>query len=68
MSKLEPIINNEILTTKEAAEYLRVSEYTLRELCRKKQIPHFRIGNHLIRFDRHELIEWKNKQLRRSVR
>ncbi|MCY7522102.1 helix-turn-helix domain-containing protein [Paenibacillus larvae] len=33
------------LTFSEACEYLRISDYTLRQLCREKRIPHRVIGS-----------------------
>ncbi|WP_046655352.1 helix-turn-helix domain-containing protein [Paenibacillus larvae] len=33
------------LTFNEACEYLQISDYTLRQLCREKRIPHRIIGS-----------------------
>ena len=57
----------DVMTCKEVAKYLRVSEYTIRDLCRRKVIPHFKVGT-LLRFDRQDVMDWKHKQIRRSVR
>ena len=58
----------EWVTCKEAAEHLKISEYTLRELCRNKIIPHARLGNRLLRFNIHDLDEYLMKKCERSVR
>lgn len=47
----------EILTAKEAAELLRISEYTLRKYAKKGRIPAHKIGNQW-RFSREELLDW----------
>ena len=60
--------DDEIWTVKEAADYLKVSPYCLRELCRKKQIPHFRVGDKLIRFTGAEIKKWKAKQEYKNFR
>ncbi|NRR04565.1 helix-turn-helix domain-containing protein [Brevibacillus sp. RS1.1] len=51
----------ERLTVKEAAVYIRISEYTLREAVRKKQIPHYRIGSRIL-FRKAALDEWIEQQ------
>jgi excisionase family DNA binding protein len=48
----------EIITRKEAAEFLRLSVHTLDYLVRTSQIPYHRIGKRLIRFDRERLRSW----------
>ncbi|MDI6814291.1 MAG: helix-turn-helix domain-containing protein [Desulfitobacteriaceae bacterium] len=47
----------EILTAKEAAALLRISEYTLRQYAKKGKVPARKIGNQW-RFSKDELIEW----------
>ena len=49
-----------LLTTGEAAEYLRCSVSTVRRLVMKGQIPHFRVGK-LVRFRRHDIDVWLTK-------
>lgn len=46
-----------ILTAKEAASLLRISEWMVYELVRQKKIPHFQVGNRK-RFRAQELLEW----------
>lgn len=52
----------DILTTKEAAGYLHISEYTLRQLCRGGFIPHARLGSNRYRFTKQALNKWIQKQ------
>lgn len=47
----------EILTAKEAATLLKISEYTLRQYAKKGKVPARKIGNQW-RFSKDELIEW----------
>jgi len=49
----------EILTLKEAADYLRFSPDTIREKIRLQQIPFYRVGGS-IRFRRSKLDAWVN--------
>lgn len=37
-----------LLTSKEVAQYIRVSPRQIRELARKGEIPHYRIGKRLL--------------------
>ena len=48
----------EILAIKEAADYLGVSELTLREWTRMQKIPFYRHGQKFIRFRRSKLDKW----------
>ena len=57
--KTEPV--REILTLEEAAAYLRMSPFTLRDKVRLRQVPFYRIGsrgNGSIRFRRSALDRW----------
>jgi len=47
----------EILTAKEAAKMLKISEYTLRRYAKKGRIPAHKIGNQW-RFSKEELLDW----------
>lgn len=47
----------EILTTYEAAEFLKISRWKIYDLIRKKQIPFKEVGTQK-RFVRARLIEW----------
>ena len=47
----------EILTAKEAAKMLKISEYTLRKYAKKGKIPAHKIGNQW-RFSKEELLDW----------
>lgn len=48
---------DEFLTTKEVAQYLRVDQYTIYRLVSQKKIPAFKIGNQW-RFKRSVLERW----------
>jgi len=47
----------EFMTTREVAQYLRVDEYTIYRLVSQKKIPAFKIGNQW-RFKRSMLEHW----------
>lgn len=49
------------MTVKEAAPYLGASEYKLREMVRRKEIPHYRVGNRIL-FRKATIDEWINEQ------
>lgn len=49
------------MDTKEASIFLGCSAYTIRELARKKEIPHYRIGNRIM-FRKQALEKWIAKQ------
>lgn len=55
-----------VLTTRQAAKLLQMSEYTLREHCKAGRIPHVRIGERTLRFDKHALEVWFMKQSNRN--
>lgn len=54
------------LTPKEAAQLIGCSEYTIKELVRRKKIKHHRVGN-LIKFTRDGLQEWIKEQEEKSL-
>jgi excisionase family DNA binding protein len=47
-----------ILTSREAAEFLRVSPRHLRELCKYSDIPHRQQGRGRITFSKEKLTDW----------
>lgn len=53
---------SETMDVKEAAEYLKVSQWTVRDMVRTKSIPHFRVRSRIF-FRRRELDQWVNSQL-----
>ncbi|WP_296692336.1 helix-turn-helix domain-containing protein [Treponema sp. UBA7567] len=46
---------NELLTTKEVAKLLKVSEQTIRTMTNSHEIPHYRMGK-MIRYSRQEIM------------
>lgn len=50
-------MNDQILTVKEVAEYLKVNERTIYRLATEKKIPAFRVGASW-RFRREEVDSW----------
>lgn len=63
--------SNRTLTFSEACEYLQMSEYTLRKLCKAKRIPHRTVGaegskNPRYLFSTVRLDEWKREEEERN--
>jgi len=58
----------DLITVKEAAAILHVSKPQVYLLCKKKEIPHLRLGGagKSIRIDRQELIKWLEAQHEKS--
>ncbi len=54
----EPV--KEVFSVHEAAQYLSISEYTLREWVRMRKIPHHKI-NKQIRFKKSKLDRWLDR-------
>lgn len=52
--------NTEYLTTKQAAEYLGLSDKTVRNLCAEKKITHRRLSERIIQFKPEWLDEYLN--------
>ena len=46
------------LTYQAAADLIGVNVSTLRSMVCRKQVPHYRLGKKLVRFDRDELERW----------
>lgn len=55
----------EILTVREVAEFLKVTERTIYRLATEGQIPSFKVGGSW-RFQRSDLIRWMNEQAERG--
>ncbi len=49
-----------VLTVKEAAERLGLTQKALRRKLDKKQVPYLKLGK-LVRFDPEKLMQWANK-------
>lgn len=54
-------MGRERLKTPSAAAYLRISEWMLKELVRRGEIPHYRVGNRF-EFDPDDLDAWMQAQ------
>ena len=54
-----------VLKPKEAADLIGCSEYTIKELVRRKQIPHYRIGVRIM-FTRTALKKWIASQEKKN--
>lgn len=67
MSLKDEQIEKYCMDTKEASMFIGCSAYTIRELARKKLIPHYRIGDRIM-FTKHSLIKWIEKQENRNWR
>ena len=52
--------DNDIMTVREAAEFLKITPTTVYVLVRKGKLPHKKIGGS-IRFSKHLLHEWVEK-------
>jgi excisionase family DNA binding protein len=50
-----------IITSKEVAQILGVSRYTVCEIVKTTDIPHWWAGPKSLRFDRAAVIEWKER-------
>ena len=57
------IVDHEMLTVKEAAQFLRVPVSTIYNLARLGQLPSSKVGKHW-RFTRRGLLEWVQRSLR----
>lgn len=58
----------DVMTSKEAAEFLKISTNALRELCKKQLIPYVRVGNGHYRFSRESLTRWFQHNEQRNGR
>jgi excisionase family DNA binding protein len=57
---------DQFMTTKEVAQYLRVDQYTIYRLVSQKKIPAFKIGNQW-RFKRRVLERWLKTKMNISI-
>lgn len=57
----------ETIEAKEAAELLGLSEWTIYDLARRREIPHIRVGRRVL-FRRTSLLSWLDEQEAASVR
>lgn len=55
-------MDNEVMTRKEAAEFLRISQGSVAYLVKTDQIPYSRLGKRNVRFYRERLIEWMKER------
>lgn len=56
-------IEDEIFNVKQAAEYLKISESSIRTLLRENNIPFFKVLNRY-RFSKADLIDWRREERR----
>ena len=48
----------DILTVRETAKLLKISEATIYRMVEKKEIPYIRVGEKIIRFRRSDIDRW----------
>jgi len=61
MAKSQAVSDGEILTLKEVADYLKVTERTIYRLAAAKKIPAFKVGG-MWRFSSPEIERWISQQ------
>jgi len=54
----------ELLTSDEAAQFLRYSKAALWDKCRRQEIPHIRFNSRLFRFRKSDLELWLKERSR----
>lgn len=59
-------MSDDILTVREVAEFLKVTERTIYRLAAEKQIPSFKVGGSW-RFRRADLVKWMSEQADRAA-
>ena len=62
-----PEFDKEVLTFKEAKNYMGVSESTLYKLTYEKKIPHYKPNGGRVYFDKDELVAWLKRNRVASV-
>jgi len=62
---LECAMNDEILTLKEVAEYLKLAEKTAYRLAAEGKLPGFKVGGSW-RFKREDVLAWIEEQKHKS--
>lgn len=50
-------MDESLLTSKEIAKFLDISEYSVLKYCRLKEIPHLKLGG-IYRFDKAIVLDW----------
>jgi len=55
-------VSNHLWTVDEAASYLRLEPETVRSMARRGELPVFKVGKRLWRFDPVEIQAWLDKQ------
>lgn len=50
-------MNKDLLTIKQASDYLKLTKENIYRMTAEKRIPHFKPAKHLL-FDRHQLDTW----------
>ena len=58
-------MDDEILTIKEVADYLKIKEKTAYALAAKGEIPRFKVGGSW-RFRKEEIVQWTKSHTSRS--
>ena len=56
----------EVMDIREASDYLRISDWKLRQMVRQRSIPHFRVGKKIM-FRRSALESWIANQEKQSL-
>lgn len=59
-------MNDEILTIKQVADYLKVNERTIYKLALDEKIPAFKVGGSW-RFQRKAIVKWIEQQFDKSA-
>lgn len=58
---MEAVTKTTALTPEEVGTIIGCSAYTVKDLARRKCIPHYKVGN-MYRFTRSAILEWIRKQ------
>lgn len=64
---LKSQVPNNMMKTKEAAEYLGITEYRIRALTKQGEIKHFKAGNRIL-YKRDALDQWLYEAQEASVK
>jgi excisionase family DNA binding protein len=59
-------MSDDIMTVREVADFLKVTERTIYRLAAKNQIPSFKVGGSW-RFRRTDLVKWMSEQADRAA-
>ena len=63
---LKSQVSNNTMKTKEAADYLGITEYRIRALTKKGEIKHFKAGNRIL-YKRSALDQWLEEVQEASI-